>query len=119
MVIEMCIRDRMVHDDINDDYSISTFRLNDKREFNEDGCFIFRGGCTLIFDLDTMKLTNVISKPILDMSGLKTGKPGEYRVNENRARIQFRCMFGDYSEMTGFARIKENVEPFAGIHRHD
>lgn len=110
---------KMVHDDINDDYSISTFRLNDKREFDEDGCFIFRGGCTLIFDLDTMKLTNVISKPILDMSGLKTGKPGEYRVNENRARIQFRCMFGDYSEMTGFARIKENVEPFAGIHRHD
>jgi len=52
------------------------------------------------------------------MSGLKTGKPGEYRVNENRAKIQFRSMFGDYSEMTGFARIKENVEPFAGIHRH-
>lgn len=109
---------KIVNDETKDEYSISTFKLDEKKEFNEDGCFIFRGGCTLIFDLDTMKLTNVISKPIIDISSLKNGKPDEYRINENRAKIQYRSMFGDYSEMTGFARIKDNIELFAGIHRH-
>lgn len=84
---------------------------------DEEGCFTFRGGCTLIFDLDSMKLNHVISKPFIDAGGLKTGKAGEYALNEKRIIMQYRSMYGDFSELTGFEKIRGSVEPFAGIHK--
>ena len=55
---------KVVHDEANDEYDITTFTPNGRKEYEEEGCFIFRGGCTLIFDLNADKLKHVISKPI-------------------------------------------------------
>ena len=74
----------------------------------------FRGAATLIFDLtNTATLKHVIAKPILDKTALSKGK---YIVNQERAKMQYRCQFGDYSMLTGIAAIKEKPEPLAAIH---
>ena len=51
--------------DTNGEFKIKNFYQPAKGKLNNDG-FIFRGGCTLIFDLDTMKLKYVIKKDIND-----------------------------------------------------
>lgn len=107
---------KAVYDEKNDDYKISTFMLDGKKE-NEENCFMFRGGCTLIFDLDTLKLKHVISKPILDMELLNKRTP-EYAPNYSRAVMQARSIYGDYSSLTGFDEIRDMAEPFARIHKH-
>ncbi|MBL0145723.1 MAG: hypothetical protein IPP48_08155 [Chitinophagaceae bacterium] len=88
---------------------------------------MFRGGCTLVFDLNTGKqdeksrrektasLKYIISKPILDMASLNKKKP-VYKPNTARAKMQYRCQYGDYAEITGIAAIKDHVEPLAHIH---
>lgn len=105
----------VVYDEMNDNYSITTFPF-DKKKVKEEGCFIFRGGCTLIFDLNTLQLTNVISKPIFDVEKFNN-KKRVYTPNINRAKMQYRCSWGDYAELTGFAAVKNSLEPFAHIHK--
>jgi len=107
---------KVVHDEANDKYSITTFPFNTQKAEEEDGCFIFRGGCTLIFDLNTLQLTNVISKPIFDIDKFNN-KKRVYTPNINRVKMQYRCNWGDYAELTGFAAVKNNLEPFAHIHK--
>lgn len=101
--------------DKNGEVKFSTFALDGKKE-NEDGCFIFRGGCTLIFDLNSLQLKHVISKPILNMVSLMTRKRN-YFLNEDRAMMQYRCQYGDYAEETGLKGIKNSIEPLAHIHQ--
>ena len=107
---------KVEHDEETDEYSTSVFALDGKKE-NEDGCFIFRGGCTLIFDLNTLSLKHVISKPIIDVSNL-SARNKKYELNRNRAIIQYRSTFGDYAELTGLTGLRSMVEPFAHIHKH-
>ncbi len=103
------------------DYEVETFLHNDVDDFG-DGAFLFRGGCTLVFDLDKggdeeaeAKLKYVISKPILDMELLRKRKP-QYAPNKARAIMQYRCLYGDYSEITGIAALKDKIEHLAHIH---
>lgn len=119
---------KVVQDEGSKEYTIKTFEHNPVDDFGE-GAFLFRGGCTLIFDLNTGKpkegqstseppparLKYVISKPILDMELLNRKRP-EYAPNKSRAIMQYRCEFGDYSEITGIAAMKDEIEYLAHIH---
>lgn len=114
-------------DDGSKEYTIKTFEHNPVDDFGE-GAFLFRGGCTLIFDLNIGKtvqhgkgeppparLKYVIAKPLLDMELLNKRTP-VYSPNKSRAIMQYRCEFGDYSEVTGIAAMKEQIEYLAHIH---
>jgi hypothetical protein len=48
--------------------------------------FEMKGGCTLIFDLDTLKLKYAISKPLLDIEELKR-KNGKHIIDGERAAM--------------------------------
>ena len=107
---------KVEHNEETDDYELSLFDLNRGKE-NEEGCFIFRGGCTLIFDLNTLALKHVISKPIIDMDKLSP-RNKKYTINKKRAIMQYRSTFGDYAELTGLTGLRDTIEPFAHIHKH-
>ncbi|MBK8521256.1 MAG: hypothetical protein WAT20_15415 [Ferruginibacter sp.] len=120
---------KVEHDEDNNTYNTSTFQHNPVDDFG-DGSFLFRGGCTLVFDLNTGKqvdgkkkektatLKYVISKPILDMPGINKRKP-VYKPNQTRAVMQYRCQYGNYAESTGIAALKKQVEPLSHIHKHN
>lgn len=126
MILAQSCGVRVEYDEDNDNYDINTFLHNPVDDFG-DGAFLFRGGCTLIFDLNTGRQKNgigktkiatlryIISKPILDMELLKKRRP-EYVPNTARAKMQYRCQYGDYSEVTGIAALKDQVESLAHIH---
>lgn len=78
--------------------------------------FTFRGGCTLIFDLNDLKLKHAISKPIFDPEDIGK-KKRTIRYNTRRLDMQYRCMLGDYADKIGFAP-PGSTEPFAAIHEH-
>ncbi|MBL7730307.1 MAG: hypothetical protein JNM88_03950 [Chitinophagaceae bacterium] len=87
-----------------------------------DGHFEMRGACTLIFDLDTLKLKYAISKPLLDVEALE--KENKVKVNMKRVQTQYDFQYGEDSE-TGneFAAYFSNGmhttgEPFAFLHQH-
>lgn len=74
---------------------------------------IFRGGCTLIFDLDDLTLKHAIRKPIFE----PCEPGGPLKLNDKRLRMQYRCMKGDLVEKIGFSRAGGNPsEPFAALH---
>lgn len=84
--------------------------------------FEFRGGCTLIFDLDSLQLKYAISKPILEMEALD--KEEEPRINMRRLDNQYKFQHGDensgvneYSMYFGNG-INKIIEPFAFLHQH-
>ncbi|MBL0357072.1 MAG: hypothetical protein IPP72_09390 [Chitinophagaceae bacterium] len=104
---------KVVHDEANDLYDIKTFTPNGTKENEEEGCFIFRGGCTLIFDLNTDELKHVISKPIFDTEK-NSRRRSVYVPNNKRAIMQYRSSWGDYAALTGFVKT---IEPFAHIHQ--
>jgi len=93
---------------------------NDGNEIPEDS-FEFRGGCTLIFDLDTQLLKYAISKPILDMDNLQPGKPPS--INRRRLDSQYKFMHagGDagVNEFTAYfgSGCHKLAEPFAFLHQ--
>lgn len=86
------------------------------REPIPDGYVELRGGCTLIFDLDSLKLRYAISKPLLaadqsrgpaiNMTRLKRLFDFRHKAGENA----FAAYFSDPSQ-----RI---MEPFAFLHQH-
>jgi hypothetical protein len=106
---------KVVYDESNDKYDITTFALNSRREY-EEGCFIFRGGCTLIFDLNNDVLKHVISKPIFDVAE-NNKRRSRYKPDYNRVVMQYRSQWGDFAEMTGFAAGRNNPEYFSHIHQ--
>jgi len=85
-----------------------------------EGWFEFRGGCTLIFDLDHLQLKYAISKPLLDMEALE--KEQEPRINKRRLDNQYAFQQGDedsgVNEYTLYfgAGIRQVTEPFAFLH---
>jgi hypothetical protein len=66
--------------------------------------FFFRGGCTLIFDLNTLQLKYLIKKPIDNKDGRLT-RQRQYRTGEGSASLR----------MTYFGP-PEKTEPFALLH---
>jgi len=116
IILAQSCKVRVTYNEENDDYTIKTFKAPKDYEFDE-GEFTFRGGCTLVFDLNEMTLKHVISKPILDMNQLS--KPNRiYAPNKARAIMQYECEYGRYSEVTGIAALKEQIEPLAFMHQH-
>lgn len=69
---------------------------------------IFRGGCTLIFDLDDLTLKHAIRKPIFNLDAR-----GALKLNKARLAMQYRCTRGDLVDKIGFS---EGAEPFAALH---
>lgn len=95
--------------------------------------FLFQGGCTLIFDLDTLKLKYAISKPLIDLEHLENHLLNEkdhnrspYKINEKRVKAQYQFQFeAGALGINPFARyfntkLPDNcfVEPFALLHSH-
>jgi hypothetical protein len=89
---------------------------------NAKGAFELAGGCTLIFDLDTLSLKYAISKSLLDQEALRD--KNEYRINLARAmqiqQHQFGNKFGAnaYKAYFALAGGKSIGEPFAFLHTH-
>lgn len=82
--------------------------------------FDLYGGCTMIFDLDTLELKYVISKPLLDMAALKTGI---HQIDKERAEQQYRYQqedglmyLSEYSLYFGNGIINNFNEPFSFLH---
>ncbi len=87
------------------------------------GGFELRGACTLIFDLDTLKLKYAISKPILDMEELE--RSGKAVINHQRLDTQYQFQYGEEGDAHGsefrsyFGNgIHRITEPFAFLHQH-
>jgi hypothetical protein len=89
---------------------------------NDPELFEFRGGCTLIFDLDTLQLRYAISKPLLDTDFLEKNKRAA--INLRRLRNQYRFQQGDEdSGLNEFSLyfgngLRNIIEPFAFLHQH-
>jgi hypothetical protein len=97
-----------------------------KKHYNpEDGTapvggFELWGGCTLIFDLDSVKLKYAISRPLLDMNN-----PGPPQIDKERAVNQYNYQrdgdalgMGEYSKYFGLDLHNALNEPFSLLHQH-
>ncbi len=103
--------------DQNGDPVFSKFRYGNKTDEAGEK-MIFRGGCTLIFDLDDLTLRHAIRKPIFDMRRLSNNKNRKLKFNEKRMLMQYRCQNGDLADKMAFvAGMHDPSEPFAFIHR--
>lgn len=87
-----------------------------------DGGFVFKGGCTLIFDLDKQQLKYAISKPLIDTEALE--EEGVLKVNTKRVQEQYHIVhdtgvlpFNEYAHYFGNGN-GYSVEPFAFLHHH-
>lgn len=68
--------------------------------------FIFRGGSTLVLDLDTMRLRYAITKDIADKARL-----------ERHTQYRRALMTGGSPRATYFSHLRNAAEPFALLHR--
>ncbi|WP_205195551.1 hypothetical protein [Chitinophaga sp. Cy-1792] len=94
-----------------------TYKRTDEGTTPENG-FELYGGCTLIFDLDTLQLKYVISKPLLDMELLERG---DRKIDRKRVESQHQFKADASLNMTnGFFgdTIDLLSEPFAFLHQH-
>ncbi len=84
----------------------------------EEQSFTFRGGCTMIFDLNDLTLKHVISKPIFDRGDISKGGNRTLRLNQARVTMQYSCLYGSMVDQMGFApNYHAQPEPFAFIHQ--
>jgi hypothetical protein len=95
--------------------------LLDKNSSDDDDTMIFRGGCTLVFDLDTVALKYAISKPLIENETVG----GTMRLHEERARAQYKYQFetgprgmSDFRKYFGLGFSRGVNEPFAILHQH-
>lgn len=84
--------------------------------------FEFKGGCTMIFDLDTLQLKYAISKPIIDVDNLRDN--GIPTLNLKRLEAQYNFLndgneldISDYSKQFSTS-VSRFMEPFAFLHQH-
>lgn len=66
--------------------------------------FLLFGGCTMIFDLDTLELKHVVSKPLLDIPKLRKGVA---EIDRERIRSQY-----DYQQEEGLMHLSEYNQYF-------
>lgn len=90
-------------------------------ERSEDA-FEFRGGCTMIFDLEDLKLKYCISKPLLDTNLIDRG---DKLWNAKRIEEQYRYQredglmhLNEFNLYFGDGLNTRFVEPFAFLHHH-
>jgi hypothetical protein len=83
------------------------------------GGFELWGGCTMIFDLDTLSLRYAISRPLLNTDSLK----GVREIDKTRAENQYKYQnedgnmaLGEYSQYFGLGVSTNMDEPFALLH---
>jgi len=83
--------------------------------------FEMQGGCTLIFDLETMKLRYCISKPLLDP--VRKRSDGGPEINVKRASSQYKFQFealpeseSEFAQSFGMSLDGHFSEPFALLH---
>ena len=87
----------------------------------QTGQYSLSGGCTLIFDLDQLKLRYAIPKPLLDLEALAGG---ERKLDEGRAFAFYQYSGGKhaspslYQAYFGAPKRGDNGEPFAFLHTH-
>lgn len=83
--------------------------------------FIVNGGCTLLFDLDTLRLKYAISKPLLDTDALNNNI---HQLNSSRCLALHQHQFGSVADQNQFQAYfgmgKQNSfnEPFNFLHTH-
>ncbi len=102
--------------------NISHFIPDSEALLNDDD-FIFYGGCTLIFDLDSKELKYSINKPLLDIEELKRNNTV---IDKKRVLAQQRYQYHDMALHMGEARRYFGTrasdfmftEPFAILHQH-
>ena len=94
-----------------------------------EGGFEFRGGCTLIFDLDSLQLKYAISKPLLDLEDKQSldgkDKNAEIKLHIDMKRVarQYEYMSDsdgmNFNEYTKFfsTNLLQIVEPFNFLHQ--
>jgi hypothetical protein len=81
--------------------------------------FVINGGCTLIFDLDTMELKYAISKPLLDIEALNANA---HKLNRSRCLAIHNYQKGTMADQSRFQSYfgagKQNSfnEPFNFLH---
>jgi len=89
-----------------------------KKSSANTSAMTFRGGCTLIFDLNDLTLKHAISKPIFDSCHLKEKGNRKLSLNKKRLMMQYRCNYGDLADKMNFASRRHRLsEPFAFIHK--
>jgi len=84
------------------------------------GGFELWGGCTLIFDLDSVSLRYAISRPLLDPDSLSAGAP---KIDKQRAESQYKYQnedaimaLGEFSRFFGLGLQNDLNEPFSILH---
>ncbi len=83
--------------------------------------FVINGGCTLIFDLDTLKLKYAISKPLLDIDALNSNV---HQLDRSRCLALHKHQHGPVADQNQFQAYfgmgKQNAfnEPFNFLHTH-
>lgn len=91
--------------------------LHRLKKHTSENTFTFRGGCTLIFDLNTLTLKHAIRKPIQDLDYRKQHKYKKLKLNLLRVKMQYRCQLDDLVDEIGFAPLhKEMTEQLAQLH---
>lgn len=86
------------------------------RKSRSNNTFRFRGGCTLVFDLDQLTLKHAIVKPIFEKVSSRSGKGAKFQINLARAAMQYDCQKGQLGEMIGLAPDADTTEFFAALH---
>jgi hypothetical protein len=88
-----------------------------KSQYGNENVFVFRAGCTLIFDLNDLSLKHIISKPLFKPdASLRAGRKLE--LNETRLAVQYESMFGDMADEMGFTQNQpRGAELLEGIHK--
>lgn len=89
-------------------------------ELSRDQFYLY-GGCTMIFDLDTLELKYAVSKPLLNISKLKAG---QYEIDLERAHQQYEYQqeegilhLSEYNQYFGNGLRNNLNEPFNFLHR--
>jgi hypothetical protein len=88
---------------------------------NKPNSFAIKGGCTIIFDLETMELKYCIAKPLIDRNELKVNK--KYIINKGRSESALGLLkmssnasqYYSYFQKTGNPHCNE---PFSFLHQH-
>ena len=82
--------------------------------------FYMYGGCTMIFDLDTLELKYAVSKPLLNLAKLKKGN---YEIDLERAQQQYQYQqeegvmhLSEYNLYFGNGLRNNFNEPFSFLH---
>lgn len=120
VVFSILQRTLVSYDPAQDAFSV---RVPKYSEPPGEGEMMFRGGCTIVFDLDAQRIKHVISKPILCFSDPKRADTAEPHFGRIRRQHQFQQVDGPngFSDFQQYFMGDYNMgalEPFAFVHHH-